>query len=165
MRGCAVRAGVIIALALLGCGGIESQEPSTCTVAATIVPPWTGTPTQPVDSGGQDASLWLSLSLPHDRPLRSVSAIVAPADGHATLPERLPWFSVSDEGGGAVDAVGTAFETAADIDAYEVEHPIKLDVSRAAWVPPAGHKQWIRFDSEGGKGALVGLEVRGWVCE
>lgn len=154
-----------IVLALAGCGGVEELPHSTCTATATIAPPWTGTSALPVDSGGQDASLWLALALPHDRPLRSVSAFVAPPRGHAALPERLPWFSVSDEGGGAVDAVGTGFEAAAALDAYETEHQITLDVSRAAWVPPADHKQWIRFDSEGGKGAMAGLEVRGWVCE
>ena len=158
----AMAAALVVVCALCGCGSVA--EASTCTATATIVPPWTGTPALPVDSGGQDASLRADLHLDSSHPLHKISAIVAPAAGHRALSERLPWFQVTDLGA-TTDSIGTAFELSADVGAYETEHRITLDVSRAAWVPPEGHKQWIRFDSEGGKDALAGLEVRGWVCE
>lgn len=153
-----------IAISIIGCGG-NVADAGTCAASAEMTAPWTGTASAPVDGSGHDASLRVDIHLDSSHPLHTISAVVAPAAGHRAMPERLPWFQVTDEGGGAVDALGTAFETSADVPAYEIEHRITLDVSAAAWTPTEGHKQWVRFDSEGGANALAGLEVRGWVCE
>ena len=130
----------------------------TCSSKAAPSAGWDGG--SPSVAAGSDASLAVAFSLAEGRPLKSIAAVVQPAQGHALLPERLPWFSLFD----GVDTVGTAFDPSADLPAYAAEHEVALDLSAFSFAAEPGHEQHARFVSEGGAGAVDGLRVLAWRC-
>ena len=139
---------------------VRPPLPDTCSSTPAASAGWTGTSPAATSS---DASLEVAFTLAEGRPLRTIAAAVRPAPGHTSLPERLPWFSLFDQGG-VLDTVGTAFDASATLPAYEGEHEVVLDLSAFSWGAEPGHEQHARFVSEGGAGAVAGLRVLAWRC-
>lgn len=154
----------------LGCGPMETAASSSdalsgCKPVPAMDEPWRIAGGAVVDQAGAGAFIRVAVNLGDGRALRTIEALVRPAEGHRHVPERLPWFSLTAAyANGAFDAIGTAFDPSVALPSYEAEHRIVLDLSPYHWVPEADSLHTVTLWSEGGSGALAGLALVGWSC-